>query len=325
MDAFNYFVYKLFPVFVIVSGLLGNISGLIVLSRKNMGKLGIRNVYIYLHISDSIFISQSIISYMQYGYDFDPTKSSISFCKIFNYLNYSLSLMSPMLIVYVSLERYITIMYPKRFRFFKTHKFQLAYLLIVVIFNSIYYLGIAFYFGFVPVSDSTNSTNQSLIIQCTFTTTDSLIVLSWMDLVNRAIVPPILMILGSFLLSYSIFQSRRKVASNQSITEKKNFKKDMKFTITSIFLNLIYVILNLPISITIFLPNYQSRSIYVFSFFLFYFSYGVNFYIILMFNSIIRNEFLNLFGFVKTHPRTSQTLNTNLFIKSSALSTSYMA
>lgn len=299
MNAFDYFVYILFPVVVIVGGVGGNLIGLAVLSSKNMTKLSIRNVYRYMLVFDTLFISQSVISYMQYGYNYDPTISSVGFCKVFNYFNYSLSLMSPMLIVYVSLERYLSIKYSKRFQFFKSNKFQVTYLFVVVIFNAFYYLGIAFYFDIVPVDTaSANLTNQSgeTTIQCTFATNDSLVMYSWMDLVNRAIVPTILMTMGTILLSHSIFQSRTRVAGNQSITENKNFKKDMKFTVTSIFLNLVYVLLNLPISITIFFPNYQTSSVYVFSFFLFYLSYGVNFYIILTFNSMIRNEFLSFFG-----------------------------
>ena len=288
MNPLEYFIYKIFPPMVTIFGLTGNFIGFTIMSFKSMSKLPVKNYYRFLFVSDSVFISQSIISYMQYGLNFDPTISSIYFCKIFNYLNYCLSTISPLLIVIISSERLIAIKFSQKSYILSNFKFQIIYLIIIIVYGLLFYAGIAVYFDLVNVSNDTNET----IIQCTFNDPTALVVLSYMDLVNRAIIPSLLMIICSIWLSFLIFKSRKRVSKNKSIKENKNFQRDLKFTMTSIFLNLVYVFLNLPISITIFFPNYQQSTIYVFSFFLFYLSYGINFYIIITFNSLIRNQFL---------------------------------
>jgi hypothetical protein len=317
MNPLTEFIYLIFPPMVAILGLSGNLMGFLVLSRKNMSKLPIKNTYRFLFTSDSIFISQSIISYMQYGLNFDPTMSSIYFCKAFNYFNYSLSITSPLLLVYISSERLISIKFPTKSSFYKTQKFQVIYLVSATLYGLLFYLGIAFSFDIIDINGTfINETENETIQQCTFKDPILLSVFSWLDLMNRAIVPSIVMVTISCLLSYSIFQSRKRVAGTQSVLENKNFKKDLKYTITSIFLNLVYVLLNLPISITIFFPNYQSSSIYVLSFFLFYFSYGNNFYIIITFNSLIRNEFLLFLGLrslVRKEPSMTRTTLANSF------------
>ena len=315
MDWTSFFVLKIFPILVIIIGLMGNFFGVIILSKKSMSKLPIRSSYRFLFISDSIYISQAFINYLQYGFDIDLTISSSYFCKIFNYFNYSLSTMSPFLLVYISAERLITIKFPTKSLYYKTEKFQIVFLIAITIYNSIYYLCFPFYFDVLHK----NGTNNSTILQCTFTDPIYLKFLNYLDLSNRAIIPASLMISISIALSYAIFQSRRRVARNQSILDSKNFKKDLKFTITSIFLNLVFILFNLPISISVAIPNYLTSLVYVFSYFLFYFSYGINFYIIIAFNSLFRNELLLLLRLksaayksrIRRKPDTSKSTHSN--------------
>ena len=116
-----------------------------------------------------------------------------------------------------------------------------------------------------------------------------------MDLVNRVVIPFVLMTIFTIILIDFIFQSRKRIhQKNYSSKQNRNFQKDIKFAITSIALNVVYVLFNLPVSIFLILPNYYLYLTYPALLFLFYSSYAVNFYIILITNSLIRNEFLIL-------------------------------
>ena len=294
MDNFSFFVFKIFPAGILLFGFIGNTTGFIVLSSKNLKKLGTRNMYKYLLVSDTLYLSQLIILYMQFGYGgvYDLTITSSLFCKIFNFLNYSMATISPMLTIYISIERYIAATYPSKRFLFKKNRNQLIYILIVILYLGAFYLVYPFYYD-VILSGSGNDSYLS----CNFIDSSSHSVLSYLFLANSALMPFIIMIIFTTLLCYTIFKSRNRIQANHSQEENKTFKRDLKFTITSIGLNLIFIALNLPVSLAILVPDYQQSIVFVFSYFLFYLSYGVNFYILLVFNSIIRTEFINLFKF----------------------------
>jgi hypothetical protein len=66
-------------------------------------------------------------------------------------------------------------------------------------------------------------------------------------------------------------------------------KRDIRFAISSLSMNLLFVVLNLPLSVLNLLTGQSLTSIYL-TVYLFYLSYGINFYVILITNSIFRNE-----------------------------------
>lgn len=162
-------------------------------------------------------------------------------------------------------------------------------------------------------------------LSCNFIDSTSHSVLSYLFLANSAVMPFIIMLIFTTLLCYSIFKSRNRIQANHSQEENKTFKRDLKFTVTSIGLNLIFIALNLPVSLAILVPDYQQSILFVFSYFLFYLSYGVNFYILLVFNSIIRTEFINLFKFkfimstrrINIYQGTIESSRQNVNVKSS--------
>lgn len=298
-EGIEYFIYILFPPIVLLTGLIGNITGLIVMSRKKLAKFTIRNVYRFLFVSDTAILIQIVIAYMQLSIEYDPTITSTMFCKVFSFFNYAFGPISSLLIVYISCERLISIKYFSGKNYLSVLKIQILFYVLVIVFNIVYYLGIAFYFDVqTSTSQVSNTTNETQTVEfCTFIDKFSLDLFSYMDLINRAVVPFVLMILSTILLTHSIFKSRHRISgTGVNESDRKRFRKDLKFTITSIFLNLVYIFLQMPVSITIFFPNYWISPVYVFSLFLFYASYAVNFYTIITFNSIVRNEFLVLFG-----------------------------
>lgn len=303
MDSFSLFVYLIFPPMVLVLGVMGNLMGIVFILKNKKSKFNLKSIYMYLFVFDTLYILQSIFTFMQYTLEKDLQRESIYFCKIFNFFNYSLAVVSPMLIILISLERLVSIMFIHKKNILNTHAFQVAYLTCVLIFNFLFYLGIPITMDLVA-----QTSNDTQVVYCTFKDDTSLLVNSYLDLANRVVLQTILMLGITFALSYMIYKSRKKVYLTGAAQSKK-YRKDMKFTITFIFLNLIYIALNLPVSITIFY-NFQSNTGYVFTYFIFYFSYGCNFYIILAFNSLIRSEFFIMIGLKSRRNPISTSLNT---------------
>ena len=83
---------------------------------------------------------------------------------------------------------------------------------------------------------------------------------------------------------------------------KSKFKKDLKFAFTRITLNMIFIILTLPVSLTAqgSLTTPFAVDMYLFEFTIFAASYGVNFYLLVATNSKIREEFLIFIKFMNS-------------------------
>jgi hypothetical protein len=71
----------------------------------------------------------------------------------------------------------------------------------------------------------------------------------YMDLVNCVLGPFLLIILFSCLLIRANFKPRNRIHINNSVREHKSLKQDIKFAITSLLMNLFFILLQLPVEI----------------------------------------------------------------------------
>ena len=197
-------------------------------------------------------------------------------------------------IVFISLDRYVSIVYPsKRFALRKKSN-QIIWYLLVVVMVMAYYTPIFFFYELQPNETAANKSDNQSEYSCNFEDQNAVLLVSYMDLVIRVLVPFFLMLLLSILLTYSLFESRKRLVENFLAEENQTFYKEIRLAVSSISLNVIYIFTQLPVSITIFYTGYSNIS-YQFSYYLFYLSYAINFYIILPTNSLFRAGFFKLF------------------------------
>ncbi len=104
MISFEFFNKSIFPILILVIGLVGNYLGFKVMQRPKMLQIGPRNTYKYLFIMDTIYLIQIIVTCLQLSYDLDILIFSNVLCKFWYYLNYSLNTQSTMLLVYISID-----------------------------------------------------------------------------------------------------------------------------------------------------------------------------------------------------------------------------
>lgn len=313
MDSFVYFSNNIGPIIVLVIGLIGNLLGFIVLFSKKLKKFGPTLIYKLLFVCDTIFLVQIVIFYMQNGLSFDPTIFSPIGCKIFFYFNYGLDALSPWLLVYISIERYVAIgQSPAKGLILKKKKNQIIYFFILCAYNAVYHLNIPFSADIIITSPSNDSINETSQIYCNFIDYTMQSTTIYMDLINCVLLPICLMLCFSILLILAIFRSRAHVQhSNKSSNEHRNLKKEIKMSISILLLNLFFALVNIPIEIILFLPNYLSFQFVINIYFL---SYSLNFYILVLVNSLFRKEFFNLFRTKKMNRqhRQHQTRTTKL-------------
>ena len=285
-----FFLKYIFPLLILAFGLIGNTLGLIVLKKKDLSNIGPKNTYMYLFVTDSFYLLQIIVVIFQYGSSYNLQIISNLSCKMWNFFNYSLASVSSWLIVYISAERCVSLLKPAWRFTFRKKSIQLAWFIFVIVACLLYYIPVGIYYKGFPLTD-----NSTTPVICDFVDADAINLISYMDLVLRVLLPFFLMIISSLTLAYSLLKSRQRIVKNFLTEEEQTFKKEIKLAASSIGLNLIYIVTQLPVSITIFGSQYYSSAVYIFTYYLFYASYSVNFYIVLATNSLFRAKFLSLF------------------------------
>ena len=127
------------PIFTLIFGLLGNLFGLLVFYRKNVRKFPTRNLYRSLAIFDTIYLVYRIIGELTTENGVSMYLISNDWCKILRYFRYSIGPISAWLLVYISIDKFISIQFPN-FKLIKSIIFQNTILFLIVIFNLIYSL-----------------------------------------------------------------------------------------------------------------------------------------------------------------------------------------
>lgn len=285
-----FFVEYVLPPTILILGLIGNTLGLIVLSHKDLKDIGPQDMYKYLLTTDTLYLLEIIVVNLQFDYNLNLATISNLSCKLWNYVYYTYATISCWLIVYISVERCVTLMRPSWRFTLRNRRNQLLWYIFVIGFCMIYYIPVGVYFEG-TISSSNNQTSNLL---CGFANDFSVNLISYMDLVLRVILPFVFMIISNLTLTFSLFKSRQRIVSNFLAEENQTFYKEIKLSISSISLNIIYIVTQLPVSITVFGSQFYSNFYYEWSAYLFFVSYGINAYIIFATNSLFRSKLANI-------------------------------
>jgi len=289
MDYSVFFFYYIFPPLILLLGVFGNIFGLIILSNKALDDIGPKLTYQYLFISDSAFLFPCIsIFNLQFSYNLNVFILSNLSCKLISYFTYAIGAISPWLIIYISIDRYISTKYPARRFFPRKIKTQHIMFWLVTIICIIFYIPVSFFY---EISYDTSSNSTASTPSCNFIDPFYGNLILYTDLAFRVFVPFVLMIVFSGLLSQSLFASRTRIVHNFLAEENATFYKEIRLTFTSLLTNLVYILTQLPGSIAYLYPQYFSYDSYVATFCFIFLYFALNFYILFFTNSLFRENF----------------------------------
>jgi hypothetical protein len=115
-------------------------------------------------------------------------------------------------------------------------------------------------------------------------------------LINRFILPIILIVFFSTVLIHKICASLSRINTFYSDREREKFNKDVYLSIISILFNLIQYSFNIPIIIILFIFHDNESTVYFLGSNIFYLSYAFNFYFLLIVNSLFRENFYSIFN-----------------------------
>jgi hypothetical protein len=283
---FNFLSYL--DSFIFLIGLFGNATSFIVFSRETFRRNSISTYCRALAISDS-FILITFIDKAYYVLMNDDlvTKSNI-ICKMLWFANTGLSPISGWVLTAFSLDKMICVLNTARFGFIKKKSYQLLLILGIALANcAIYLVG--------PIKLKVSSLENRTYLSCDLQDLSFYKVLNSVYIVQAIIVPFCCMIISTSVILNCLFKSRRKIEKSLSQEMKERKVRDVKFAINSVILSLLFIILEMPITVCYLIGfEFLNPLVVAVSAMLFYSNYSVSFFTYLIFNSVFRNEFLSL-------------------------------
>jgi hypothetical protein len=109
-----------------------------------------------------------------------------------------------------------------------------------------------------------DSITNDTLINCQIVDEHLNFVWSYIDMFNSTLVPFIIMVFCSAIIIHRTLTNRKKVqAKTSKKAEKKKKAKDLKFSITIIALNVIFLVFNLPLVVANFLDIAISNGLFV--------------------------------------------------------------
>lgn len=278
------------------------------------------------------------IRYRYGGYYIEDT--SVLVCKLVSYTIYSAGPISSWHLAAISIDRLVAIMYPRRFLFLFKRSFQMLVSVAIFALNMIYYLPILIDFDLVQLNiDTSNQTtdlqlgtnsSQPIIYQCRM----DFHLLYWLDMVNSCTLPFLFMIVITSITIRFMVKTRCRTSMVAVVvvcggsgagvggvrtgsSSSGSLSRDAKFSLTSISLNVLFLVLNLPnhvFALYLALHNYDSlfdiseysnsqqasssswQELVGFScLVLFYANHAIGFYVQVAVNGVFRRETRKMF------------------------------
>lgn len=287
-----------------VVGIFGNLLTFIVFSRKVFRNNSISTYCRALAIFDSIqFIMLPYdIARVFYGVDWS-LQSDLS-CQIYAYLNVAPPTIPGWILVAFSIDKLLS-MRRNQIALLKKLWFQWLVIATIALISLLMYIEIAIDIRLYTVTYFYVYT----VTYCDWSTLSYFKLINFFDLIESSLIPFIIMLITSIATIFMIRKSTRSVERVGKI-DKQRKRRDIKFAITSITFNILFIILKLPILIFYILIGLgfpENDNLLIISAIFFYSNYSINFFVHLVSNSMFRRELLILLRF-----RRSNAVNSSL-------------
>lgn len=187
------------------------------------------------------------------------------------------------------LDRLVTIAYRHRFPIVRKKSFQISLVILVVVYNSIYYLTIPVFKQIVIVQETNYSTYR---IACSYGNREQEFIVYLSDFVNITFGN---LIVNNILTALTLVQISR---SRKRAIHHRRSKRDRKFAVNSIVLNVVMFVFETPVLIILVVNSYRNQeSDLLFSIGVLFFTVkcSSSFIVNMITNSIFYSEFMESF------------------------------
>lgn len=287
-------------------GLLNQLLIICVFQRKHLRTYSYAFYSILMTLWDVILCLQAFRHWTAFMFDADIYLVTQFFCTIGEYLPYIAATSSLWILIFISLDRLVTIVYSNRFQLLKKRWFQAVLVMIVIVCNLLIYIQFPLNYKLIII----NGTNQTA---CSIPYNVFNIQI-WIFLVN------VLLILGVFIniLNFKMIRYLIKTRNglNLNNTNRRSVIRDRKFAFSAIGLNFANFLSKIPFGISLLASNYlalsrdQVKLLFTLCVTLGCLYYALSFPIYMLVNSIFYDEFFKMIGLRKNG--NSNSLNNRL-------------
>jgi hypothetical protein len=288
------YVLDILKMSVILLGLLGNFFSFLVFSRKTFAKYSISVYFRAMAMSECLVVYKFVHDIFYHVLSIRLSNVSNFWCKIHFYLLIGTLPVSVWLLAAFSIDKMIHSLGKRhRFAFIEKKSFQLAVVVGIVTFHLLAY-------SFLPIKlelkQMSSGSNFSCMIQSSLNQRH----LGIFVLLEANVIPFIIMTMSTGIIIVNLNRSRHnlerwKGAPRRNGVQEVRHLKDLRFAVSSIVLNILDVIFELPIHALhiIKIENPASYDMFVaIGSFLYYFSFSISFFVHFTFNRLFRKEFL---------------------------------
>lgn len=288
---------------VTILGLLGNTFGFVMTCRKKLKTIGPVHIFSCLFI----FNSTSLIIHLEYFLFkislFDIKLTSKLACKLYFYASFLSNSIVTMMLVYITLERFLSMKYPVESNLLRQRAIQLGFIFVSIGMSAIVYFPNYIHHDIVTIQRNDTHYNVYNKTLCTFASPNSKPIILFLAFLNRVFLSIILILAFSLVLIFKIKSVKNRVYLFYTQREIVLFKRDLKLSLLSIVLNSLSISLTLPIILVVFVFKYSNEK-YFYACNLFYLSHALNFYLYLGAYLIFKEK-------KHTKKKSQKTTNTN--------------
>ncbi|XP_062571338.1 cysteinyl leukotriene receptor 1-like [Saccostrea cucullata] len=193
------------PVLLVV-GAFGNTASIFILTRRSFRKSTCMFYLTMLSVADLMVLYTALLRFwIRSAFSVDIRTLSLWSCKIHAFLVYFAMDFSSWVLMTVTLDRFVLVCFPFKAHLFSTMKKAPYVLLIVVLFlifvNS-------HFFATVTIKDTS----------CTYENEITMKVWPWVDLIVCNLIPFLVMLVCSIMISRKVLQTKKRVAAQNSLS-----------------------------------------------------------------------------------------------------------
>ena len=266
-------------------GLIGNFLCILVFSRRRLSRISSNFFFKAVAVIDSFILLQEIRYFLLIQYDLDLKLKGIWSCRIFSYITYVLVPISAWSMVYISLDRYMSMKFGQIYRL--RNEIDIKW----IIFGSIIFINMI---GFIPLLFYVTINYQEKI--CYFRDETQKTVITCFNVSFSVIIPFFLMVISTILIVRLMYRSKKNF-----ITEIVRVQKDIRIAVVSTILNMIFLLFYLPVTIIDFFEFGTFTFMHTNLNNLVYINCAIKFFLHLITNKYFREEFIGLFSRFKSN------------------------
>jgi hypothetical protein len=308
------YVLSCFSVAVATIGIISNALTFCVYMRKRLRKYSFSLYIKVMSITDSLTLLANYRHWAAFVLDANLDLVSPFFCAVDEYQPYVVAIITLWLLSLISFDRFITIAFPNRLSLLKNTYFQVSLILCTVFYGLLSFIYMPINYKIVSFGNPNFTVIQLCVIDISY-----LQITSWINLSNLVVVNLLLNNILNVLMIVVLFRSRSRMSQFSS---RNNERKDRKFAINAIGLNVTSTLFKLPLSIVFIVSNVSTQLTFFDILLLFNITVlianvysSASFFLNICINSVFYHEFLVMVRLRKAN-RVSWTMPTTRDINS---------